>query len=205
MHEGTLRARDGWERGASPGCAELIDTAVSAAKAHPYDAIVVFIGSIQLSDWKLPGWTDWDGLGNPELDARYVAAAGSALDRLTSLGVPVLMNDVPTPDWTPEAMGGTWPGSGRPTMNDAARAARLNQLTLVEVRRRASAEIVPYSAALAGPDGTIDSDLRYDGMHLRAEDMAQLMESGFDHVLASAYAAIVARAQPGTLRASLWP
>jgi peptidoglycan/LPS O-acetylase OafA/YrhL len=203
MFEGLLRVREGWVRDVNPLCPPLIDTAVDVATERPYDAVILMIGSLQLADWQLPQWTDWRGIGDPILDARYQVALAGALTKLTALGVPVLVADVPVPDWRPEDMGLPWPGSGPVTINNSQRTARLNELTAAVVARFPAAQLVPYAATLAGPDGEIDDDVRFDGMHMDVPAVIELMDGGYDAVLDRSYDAVTVRVPVARPRLSL--
>jgi peptidoglycan/LPS O-acetylase OafA/YrhL len=197
LQDGRLRVRDGWTQTVSPQCLSLLDVVEETAAATRPDAVVLFLGVIQLSDWDLDDDGTWRTFGDPVFDARYVAAVGAALDRLAALGVPILWADHPTPDWDPETTG-PLPGAGEPVINDPARLPRMNVLTDAAVAGRPSVRIVPYARHLAGPDGRIPTDVRPDGLHVAAAAVPGVMAAGFESELAAAYRALAAPGAPRT-------
>jgi hypothetical protein len=188
---GVAILRDGWEQTPRPACLSLLETARTVAAEHPPDAVIVFIGSIQLADWRLP-----DGsvraVGDPVFEQRYQVAADAALASLESIGAPVLWATVPVPSWDPSKQGFTPPGSGPLTINDAGRAARLNSLNRALARvGHPLVRLAPYAELISEPDGSVDPSLRPDGMHLAEDQVPGLMAGGLERLLRDAYRSVL--------------
>ena len=195
-----FRVRDGYEF-EPEGCEDLLPTAVELAGATDADAIVVLLGSSQLADWRYDGEDDWRGIDEPEIAEAYRAALAEDLDTLAAAGLPILWADVPTPDWDVDAFGeqlGTpLPGSGRVTLNDRARAERLNDLDAEVVAAHPLAVVWSLRALVERPDGTVAPSLRPDGLHVAPEEVPGLAEAGLFTVLEQAYAEVLERRPPG--------
>jgi hypothetical protein len=197
LTEGTVVFREGWTATLPSYCRDLPALAVDLATANGADAIVVFIGSIQLSDWVLPGTEQRVGFGDPGFDAAYAAAADAALARLSTAGVPVLVATVPVPAWDPNAMhpDSDPPGQGEATMNDAARTAALHRLTAEVAARHPLVRFFPWAERL-------DLGLRFDGLHIASDAMGGILDAWLDAELESAYRDALAAAPPP--RATTW-
>jgi hypothetical protein len=189
--------RDGWEVPVRPACLALLDTARDVARRHPPDAVIVFIGSAQVADWRLGGAPTTEWMGQPAFDARYVKSANAALAALEALGAPVLWNTVPVSSWDPTMQnhGQEPPGSGALTINDAVRTARLNELNATLVQAHPLLRLVPYAELISEPDGSVDPHLRPDGLHLDPAIVPGLMGDGLEARLRDAYRSVL-RARP---------
>jgi hypothetical protein len=202
---GQFRIRDGWVQPPAKPCLNLVDDAIRAADDLKPDAIVVFIGSVQLADWQLPGDAQYRGMGDPVLDSQYVVAATDAITRLEAVGVPVLIADVATPNWDPDFRGkGILPGSGRVTINDAERAGRLNQLNATIIGPRPQSRVISYAGKLQRADGTVDSNLRPDGLHLTPTAAADIMSAWLANDLIAAYQSVTTAVPTTRTRTTTW-
>ena len=185
--------RPGWERPTQPACLELLQTARSTAVERPPDAVLVFIGSIQLADWR---YADGPTLhvGEEAFDVRYTAAANAALVELEALGVPVLWATLPVPNWEPSKQFAGWnpPGSGPLTINSSSRTALLNELNRRLVGRHPLVRLVPFAELISRPDGTVDERVRPDGLHVAPEAVPGLMVGGLEDLLRTSYSAVTA-------------
>jgi hypothetical protein len=193
-----FRVRDGYIF-TPVGCDALFRGAADLARTEAADALVVFIGSSQLADWRYPDRSGWHHIEEPAIGAEYRTAMAEALGQLESAGIPILWADVPTPDWDLDAFSdllgsGGVPGSGTVTMNDPERAAALNALATAVITSHPAATIFPWTSHLAGPDGTIGEDLRADGLHVSAERIPELAETWLMDLLDRTYDEVVARA-----------
>lgn len=169
LADGEYLIREGWVYEQTSACRDLIDGAVATARDLGVDAIVLFAGNFQVASWRPSPALPFSGLGDPAVDAPVLAALSSAVARLATAGVPVLVADLPVPAWdadAPIAGGGTLPGSGGPTINDAARVARHNALLATAVAATPGARLLPWAAILAGSDGVIGPHDRIDGLHV---------------------------------------
>ena len=150
-------------------CTTMIDKAKAAAIDHQADAIAVFVGSLQLADWRFDEQDDWRTILDPEIGTRYNAAMSATVARLVSSGVPVLWADLPLPDFDVEAYSETFgvpvTGGGPPTINDPARTTELNRRTAAVVTSQ-GARTLAFAGPLAGRDGVIEPRMRSDGLHL---------------------------------------
>jgi hypothetical protein len=193
--EGLAVLRRGWTQPASHGCTILIPYTVQTAASFSPDLILLLVGSGQLSDWLLPGAAEPTGIGQPDFDRRYTAAATAALQALGRLGIPILFPTTPVPSWNPTLQTGNpnIPGTGPITMNDAARTRRLNELTAQVVSSQPLAEMVPYAERLGGADHPVDAAVRPDGVHLKQELVPGIMQGGLEADLEAAYRRVVAR------------
>ena len=200
------RLREGWEVPVHASCPHLFDDAVTAAERLRPDAIVLFLGSDDLVDWQLSGETQWRAIGDPIFDAEYVAAANDALSRLESTGVPVLMADVPVPNWDPDAQfgAGNVPGSGPATMNSIERTDRLNQLDTAIVAAHPAVRLIPYAEGLERPDRSVDPAVRPDGLHLAVDAVVDVMNRWFLDDLVAGYRAVAAAAPSTVQRPTTW-
>jgi hypothetical protein len=61
--------------------------------------------------------------------------------------------------------------------NDPARASRVNELDRQVIAQHPSVRIVSYAEQLVGPDGTIPTSERPDGLHLNAETVRRLTDT----------------------------
>ena len=197
-----LRVRDGYEF-APKGCAELFPSAVRLAGEDPVDAVFVLIGSSQLSDWRYPGRSGWFTITDAAVQRAYEQALQDALATLDQLQVPILWADVPPPVWDLEVfgsmLGGKLPGHGSVKMNEPARYAALRAIDDRVIPRHPTAAYVPWTAALAGPDGRIDADIRPDGLHVDDQKVDDIAEEWLMALLDESYDEVVARAG-GSLR-----
>jgi hypothetical protein len=171
-----------------------------ATRSAP-DAIVVFIGNIQIADWIFEGASDATAIGEVGFDARYDAAGHDALAQLEATGAPVLLATLPTPAWdaTAQFAPAPVPGAGPLTINDAARARRLNDRNRALLPRHPGSRLVPYAELITGPDGSISRELRPDGMHLDPDEIPALMRAGLETILRDAYREVI-RANPAAAR-----
>ncbi len=184
-------------------CDELFPKAADVAEDLDADAIVVFIGSSQLADWEYADVNGRHHLGQPTMDGRYGPALRTALDDLAAAGRPILWATVPLPMWDLEVfsrvIGSPVPGQGPVTLNDPPRTTRINQLNQAGVPGHAMARLWPYAARLTGPDGTVPTRIRPDGLHLSEVGIAEVSEAWLFDELAAAYRAVVSR-NPAGLR-----
>jgi len=200
LHGPRFRIRDGYEF-EPEGCSELFETAADQARAVGADAIVVWIGSSQLADWQLAQGGPWQYVGQDAFDLRYADALRLAGSQLAEAGVPVLWADVPTPDWDLAEMGrligATLPGSGQVTLNDPARAERLNLMDQEIVPSMPFAQRWAYAATLEEPDGTISRETRPDGLHVSEAGIRRALASGMFDLMRQAYLSVHERRLPG--------
>ncbi len=63
----------------------------------------------------------------------------------------------------------------------------------------------PYAAGLAGPDGTIPTRIRPDGLHLSEAGVREVADAWLFDALGKAFRTIVGRHPPGLLRSSATP
>jgi hypothetical protein len=198
---GVAVLREGWTMTPTPACLSLLDAASDLAERTSPDVVVVFIGSIQIADWLYAGETETTAIGEPAFDARYDAATHAALQRLEGLGAPVLLATLPVPAWDPAVQfpGGTFPGSGPLSMNDAGRTRLLNDRNRALVASHPRTRMVAYAEMISNPDGSVSRDLRPDGMHVVPEAVPGLMRAGLEATLRDAYRDVV-RAQPAAAR-----
>lgn len=197
-----MRVRQGYEF--SPkGCDTLFTTAADTARSQNVDAIVVFIGSSQLADWTYQGQDGWHSILEGPVTSAYTSALAGVLDKLTSVGVPVLWADLPTPNWDLETFGeitgGPLPGSGPVTLNDAARAEVVNRTTSRAIAGRPLAVVWPWTANLAGGGGDIPRSVRPDGLHVDEDKVGDFADSWLFPLLDSSYDSVTAR-HPAGLR-----
>lgn len=178
-------------------CEDIIGDAVTAIPSLDPDAIVVFVGSAQLFDSQYPGSDQFLPFPDPAVTAAYRTAMTDAIGRLGAFGVPVLWADLPTPAWDLDAFGemrgAPMPGSGEATSNDPARAARLNEIDSEVIGPSVHTTRWGYTAAISGPDGEIDREVRPDGLHLDPEHARRLARSEFFPALRSAYRTVAGR------------
>jgi hypothetical protein len=202
QQDGVAILRDGWTQPRNGACLQLIDFTVDAARRQQADLIVLFIGSNQLSDWLLPGQTVANHIGEPAFDQLYTNAATAALRKLGSLGIPVLFTTTPVPAWDPAIQTGNpdVPGTGPIKMNDAGRTRRLNELTAAVVGGLPLTAMAPYAERISNPDGSVPASIRPDGVHLRQDAVAGIMDRGLEADLRTSYRQAVARV-PSAARA----
>src|SRR5581483_7383403 len=118
--------------------------------------------------------------------------ARSGLALITALGVPVVWLDTPDADWDPDrtTAGVKLAGSGPVSLNDPARAHRINQLDAELVKAFPLVRIAPFAAQL-GRDGndapTFDPTVRFDGMHLAPTKALALAQGWLGDQLLQAY------------------
>jgi peptidoglycan/LPS O-acetylase OafA/YrhL len=196
-----FKVREGYEF-VPHGCDVLFATAADTARQVHADAMVVFIGSSQLADWKYADLSGWHHLGEPTIDARYVPALDQAVATLEPVGIPILWADTPTPQWDLEVFGeqlggGKIPGSGPVTLNDPARADLLNGMDRATLGHHPEAIVWPYADQLEGPDGTISKDVRPDGLHVSAEALGAIADRSLYAALEDAYRTVMARGDAG--------
>lgn len=186
----TARYREGFEF-TPDGCDRLFPTAVLEVDEIDADALVVFIGSPQLADWRYPDREGWHDITQPEIGEAYRQQLDEVLDDLATTEVPVLWADTPVPDWDVDQfgamLGGQLPGSGEPVINEPERTEALNRHTLAGLDGQVGAVTVPYADGLAGPDGEIESDDRIDGLHLSEEQVVEAAETWLMSALDDAY------------------
>jgi hypothetical protein len=204
LHGDLEHVRQGFDTPLLPGCAELIDTAVSEARRVDADAFVVFIGSAQLCDWRYRGEQQFRSIEDPAVAAWYLEALNATLTKLATVGIPILWADVPVPNWdldkSAKIFGGVYPGTGAPTMNSPTRTAVLNQIDSVGLAAHPQAARFPYASFIQGP-----VDPRPDGLHLDTPTMARLMDNGLRDALMAAYRKVVTTAASGIgVRAITW-
>jgi len=195
QQDGTAILRDGWPEPKNGNCPSLISYTVDVARRLQPDAIILFIGSNQLSDWLLPGQTVANHILEPAFDQLYTSAAGAALRQLGSLGIPVLFTTLPVPAWDPVVQTGNpnTPGTGPIKMNDAGRAMRLNQLTASVVSGVPQTVMTPYSARISNPDGTVPTAIRPDGVHLSPSAVPAIMNGGLEADFRASYQQVTRR------------
>jgi hypothetical protein len=196
-----FRVREGYEF-VPHGCDQLFATAAATAKSIHADAIVVFIGSSQLADWRYADLDGWHHLGEAVIDSRYVVALDQALGTLATAGVPILWADTPTPAWDHDVFGqqlggGDLPGQGPVALNNAERAAALNATDRQRIPTNPLATVWPYTAELAGPGGAISTDVRPDGLHVSPEAMAAIADRSLFDTMGRAYRSVLDRSAAG--------
>jgi len=203
QEDGLARLRDGWTQPATAACRNLIPDALAAASRSKPDLVMLFFGSGQLSDWILPGRTEAEAthIGAPSFDQLYSSTTANVLSRLAGLGIPVLFTTTPIPTWDPVVQTGNpiVPGTGPIKMNDPGRTRRLNDLTNSVVRGISLAEMVPYAERISRPDGSVDTSIRPDGLHLRPEVVPAIMNNGLEADMRIAYQRAAGRVR-GSLR-----
>jgi hypothetical protein len=164
---------DGWEQ-----------TWEEALTASPVDIAVIQEGPWEVADRRMPGDTEWRGLGDPRLDhhvRQELLAAVDLLQRHVKVVVwltsPRIQTDraVPNPPPTP------WPE------NDPARMDRYNQIVREVATERPIVRVVELGAHLASlPGGELDNDLRPDGIHFSNETTKLIAPWIGEQVLAAA-------------------
>lgn len=180
-------------------CGDVLSAATTFAIDDEIDAVVVMMGTLQLADARYAGLEGLHTVFDDAIDSRYRRAMTRSLDRLGAAGIPVLWADLPTPEWDIDEMGEAQgipvDGSGVATTNDPARAARLNAVDRAVIDQYPMARRWGYEAILAGPDGVIDEDVRYDGVHVSRSLARTLVETSMFGELESVYREIVAGSQ----------
>jgi peptidoglycan/LPS O-acetylase OafA/YrhL len=196
------RARKGWMR--TYPDANILEADMRAAATLRPDAIIVFVGSSQLVDWRLAGDDVWRSFGDAVFEQHYVAAIDAFLRSVDDLHVPILWADVPTPDWQPPSSA-TNPGVGEPSMNDSERTRRLDALTRKAVAAHPNVTMIAYTAAIAD-NGTIDPATRPDGLHMDPAFIDADMDGRLGAALRAGYQSVMAnpRASLGTPRHTFW-
>ncbi len=186
----TARYREGFEF-TPKGCDRLFPVALQEVREVDADALVVFIGSPQLADWRYADRQGWHDITEPDLGRAYRHELDLALDRLTATGVPVLWADVPVPDWDMEQfgalLGGELPGVGEPVINEPGRVEALNHHTRAAVEARPGAAVIEFAAGMGGGDGRIAPGERVDGLHLSRAQVVEAAEDWLVAALADAY------------------
>ena len=173
-------------------CAPVIPAAVKAAQAFHPNVILLMIGYPDMADLRLPGQSEWHHIGEPVIDAAYLRAARAGLTQITSLGVPVVWLDTPDADWDPDktTQGVKLAGGGPVSLNDPARAHRINELDAELVKSFPLIRIAPLAAQL-GKDGTdaptFDPAVRFDGLHLAPAEGQALARGWLGNQLLQAY------------------
>ena len=172
-------------------CEDVLPAAADLAIDQDMDAVLVMMGTLQLTDARYPGLAELHTVLDREIEDRYRAAMRRTLGRLGEAGIPVLWADLPTPDWDIDAMGETQgipvEGTGEATTNDPRRAAKLNAIDAEVLAEFPLAGRWGWTQVLAGPDGVIDDDTRYDGVHIRLGFARQLVESSVYDLLETTY------------------
>ena len=178
-------------------CEDIVGEALKAIPSVDPDAIVVFVGSAQLFDSRYDGSREYIPFLDHRVTTPYRAAVSDAVRRLSATGRPVLWADLPTPAWDLEVfgemLGGPMPGEGEVTSNDPARASMLNEIDAETIEATRGAIRWGYTAAITSPDGTIDDDVRPDGLHLDPEHARRLARSAFFPALEDAYRTVYRR------------
>ncbi|MBA2279808.1 MAG: acyltransferase family protein [Acidimicrobiia bacterium] len=190
LDAGQFLIREGWIYEQTQACRNLVGSAVDIARELDVDAIVLFIGNFQLASWRPSDAVAFSGVGDGVVDPLVLGSISEAIDTLAVAGVPVLVADLPLPDWDVDVPtpSGTLPGSGPPTINDPERVAALNRLTQLAVEGNPRTRLVPWASILAGPDGVIDPADRHDGLHVRPEVARSLMAGALGDAIATLYA-----------------
>jgi hypothetical protein len=117
----------------------------------------------------------------------------------------LLIADVPTPNWNPDYQGaGILPGSGPVTINNAQRAAQLNQLNAAIVAKHPQSRVLPYAEGLEAPDGSVDPRLRPDGLHLLPVTAEEVMNAWLAQLIVSAYQSVTAELPTTLTRVTSW-
>jgi hypothetical protein len=172
-------------------CDTLFDRAADSVATNQPDAVLVFIGSSQLLDWRFGADPTWHNILEPPFDAQYVVALRTAVEKLAAGGVPILWADLPIPAWDldkfGEELGSPLPGSGPVTMNSPPRTAELNELTVVTFTPETNVVIWPYAEHLSNPDGSVDPSLRPDGLHLSMDGVATIADAWLYQDLHASY------------------
>lgn len=186
----TARYREGFEF--SPdGCDRLFPVALQEVRDVEADALLVFIGSPQLADWRYADRSGWHDITDPALARAYRHELDLVLDLMTASGVPVLWADVPVPDWDVEQfgalLGGELPGFGEPVINEPARAEVLDHHTRAGLDATPGAVVIEFAAGLGGADGRIGPGDRIDGLHLSNDQVAEAAETWLVDAIADAY------------------
>ncbi|MDP1821518.1 MAG: hypothetical protein Q8K58_16705 [Acidimicrobiales bacterium] len=96
-----------------------------------------------------------------------------------------------------QIIGSPVPGEGPITLNDPPRTARRNEINSARVSRSPLAALWPYASRLAGPDGTIPTRIRPDGLHLSDEGVREIADAWLFDTLGAVYREVVARQPAG--------
>ena len=191
--DGELKVREGWLQVASLPCVNLVEATISTARSQASDAV----GGVHeqhaaggLAPLRRP---DVAGVRRPAVRGALPGGDAGRARRLViaRCAGPARRCAHPRMDLRAERPA---PGSGVPTVNDQARAARYNAIVAEEVAAFPLVRVVPYVAALAGPDGVVDGVDRPDGLHVTTAAIVSLMESGFESTLSDAIADVRAAA-----------
>ena len=152
------------------------------AANHP-DIAQLITGAWEVPDVRLPGSTTWSSLGDPAVDEFVRSELTTAVDLLAADGAMVLL--VLWPEY------GQWAQEGKTEalqrQADPARMRRLHELMReVAASRPATVRILDLPAFL-GPERLADQTLRTDGLHIKAEQTAELYANGLSDEIYSIY------------------
>jgi len=173
-------------------CAEFMPSAIRTAAQFRPDVVLLILGYPDMADLRLPGDSQWRHIGDPVIDRAYTAAARRKLAMISGLGAPVVWLDTPDADWDPDrtTKGVKLAGGGPVSLNDPARAHRINQLDAELVRSFPLIRIAPFAAQL-GADGTdaptFDPNVRFDGLHLKPAKALEFARGWLGDQLLQAY------------------
>jgi hypothetical protein len=181
-------------------CGDLVPSALRAAATLKPNVILLTLGYPDMGDLRLPGDDRWRHIGDPVVDRAYRVGARAALTAISNLGVPVVWLDTPDADWNPDKLfGAPLAGGGTVSLNDPARAHRINQLAAEVVRSFPLVSIVRFAAQL-GRDGTdspkFNPAVRFDGLHLAPAKALDFARGWLGDQLLKAYVERTPRPSP---------
>ena len=79
------------------------------------------------------------------------------------------------------------PGSGPTLVNDVHRFNRLNEIDVAVLGNRAATLRWSYAAQLEGPDGTVDPNVRPDGLHVDQTAVGHLADDWMQSTFIDVY------------------
>jgi hypothetical protein len=133
---------------------------------------VVLTGTWDVIDRRLPGDSQWRGLGDPVYDDYLSGEIGAAMDLFRERGVQVVWLTTPPLDFGR----GKVPEPELDPPDTPARVDRLNQLIREQAASRDGVAIVDYGAYIADLPPERDEEVRADGVHLDMEDAAAVAD-----------------------------
>lgn len=149
-----------------PECADWTSTWPQVLETDQPDVAQLVTGAWEVTDARIPGSTDFAGLGDPEVDEFVLNELRLAVDTLSSDGAMVLLVL-----WPPY---GPWAAADGPEalrrQADPARMARLHELLRQVAEERPDTTRVLDFAAWFGARAS-DPGLRPDGVHLSEAQM----------------------------------
>jgi peptidoglycan/LPS O-acetylase OafA/YrhL len=139
----------------------------AALDRHPETkAAVVLTGTWDVIDRRLPGDSQWRGLGDPVYDNYLSGEIGAAMDLFRQRGVQVVWLTTPPLDFGR----GKVPKPELDPPDTPARVDRLNQLIREQAATREGVSVVEFGAYIADLPPERDQEVRADGVHLDMDD-----------------------------------